>query len=202
MLLNESDFRDGYGSYFTTIDKCIEDGIKLWFELPAKHRMMASPRSRASSIHDYIKAMAIERFQPLPNIELFEVRGLFLIKFGEEVLLRFKKVNEKYLSQNIPTAQTWRFMQQGVQEPLFGVPYATTVIAGYRTDKAHAEIQWTGITCPNGKQNLWRIDFDKTYAAPAVPIQDYQEQKLTATTEPRPKEGLKDAKQGDGGKDI
>ncbi len=198
-MLNEGDFTRVIGKYFEAIQECIEAGFNRWFAVPAEFRIAASPRTRANFIHDFIRDEALRRFLHVPEIELLEVRGLFLVKFGEDVLLRFKKFDRYFRPQNIPTGQTKLFSRQGVQESLFGVPFATKVIAGYQTDKAHAEIQWTGITCPEGKHLHWYINFEKP-STQVLPFQTYQEttQESGPVAEPRPKENLKNnEKRGD-----
>ncbi|OPY82520.1 MAG: hypothetical protein A4E65_00820 [Syntrophorhabdus sp. PtaU1.Bin153] len=197
-MLSEDDFRRAIGEYFTEIQDCITAGFNRWFEIPVEFRVIASGRTRASFIHDAIKNEAQSRFAYVPSIELMEVRNLFLIKFGEEVLLRFKKFDKRFRPQNIPTGQTRLFSQQGIQESLFGVPFATKVIAGYQTDIAHAEIQWTGITCPDGKHYHWFINFEK----PSTPIFSFQNdqglsEETVSGTEPRPKEDTINEKGGD-----
>jgi hypothetical protein len=121
-LLNETSTERAIGQYFGLIQDCMIAGFNLWFKLPPEFRAIASARTRASFIHDAIKNEAKKRFANIPDIGLLEVRNLFLVKFGEEVLLRFKKCDQRFRPQNIPTRQTKLYASQGIQESLFGVP--------------------------------------------------------------------------------
>lgn len=196
MIKDERDGRECLGPHLDDIRECIEYGFNRYLDLPPEFLADITPRSRASLVHDFIRAEAKRRFYDDPEIECHDLRGLFLVDFGE-IQLRFKKFNRQFLPQNIPTKQTEAFM---IQEPLPGIPLATKVIAGYQADMLHHAIQCIAIGCPQGRRYRWFFPIEKTLS-PVVPLGEHEEHEGgVLTTRVTVKEGLRDEDAGD--KDI
>jgi hypothetical protein len=166
MITTEEDGKRCLDQYISTLTECIEDGFKRYFKLPPKALVDFTPRSRASIINDFIRAEARKRFYDIPSIQLYEIRGLFLLDFGE-IQLRFKKLDKQLRPHNIPTNQTRIFMVQG---QLPGLPMATKVIAGYQPNVSYSDIEYMGILCPDNNGYLWQIDLNKISRSP-IPLE-------------------------------
>ena len=173
--------------------ECIERGFYRYFTLPADVLADMLPRTRAMLIQNFIIVEAHKRF--FGSVEIRNARGLFILDFGE-VQVRFKKFNKKLRPQNILTKQTIAYL---VQEPLFGIPWATKLIAGYQPNKVHADIQCIAIVCPNGNEYFWHFYLEKT-SRPVVPLREDQQHGVGARV--RPKEDFKDEKTGDDDKGV
>jgi hypothetical protein len=181
---------DGKGSLgqknIDAVKEIIEKGFKRYFKLPPDVRVDFSARSRASSINDFIKAEAKKLFYDASDIELYEIRGLFLVDFGD-IQLRFKKLNKYLCPQNIPTNQTLAFMGQGI---LPGIPVATKVVAGYQPDASFSSIEYMGILCfTDSRSCLWKIDLNKVFASPIPLHQTEPEEQRERKEHVTPKKG-------------
>lgn len=198
MIVTEEDGKGYLKQYVQIVEECIGCGFGRYFKLPPKARVDFSPRSRASIIHDFIKAEARKQFLDMPKIQIYEIRGLFLVDFGE-IQLRFKKLNRRLLPQNIPTEQTLAFMRQETlngQKVLPGFTIPTKVVAGYQPDASFTNIKYMGILCYCGTDSeyLWKIDLAKSFTPP-IPLHDAEPEEKKGTKEHiTPKEGVKNGR--------
>jgi hypothetical protein len=181
---------DGKGSLgqdnVDAIKEIIETGFKRYSKIPPEIRVDFSARSRASAINDFIRAEAQKVFYDASDINLYEIRGLFLVDFGD-IQLRFKKLNKHLRPQNIPTNQTLAFMEQGV---LPGIPVATKVVAGYQPDALFSSIEYMGILCfTDSRSCLWKIDLTKVFASPIPLHQKESEEQSKRKEHVTPKKG-------------
>lgn len=167
MITTEEDGKGCLGQHnIDTVRECIENGFERYFKLSPEARVDFTARSRASIINDFIRAEAKKRFYEASNIQLYQIRGLFLVDFGD-IQLRFKKLNEQLHPQNISTNQTLIFMGQGI---LPGIPMATKVVAGYQPDASFSAIKYIGILCFTGSRYQWKIDLNRAFTPP-IPLE-------------------------------
>jgi len=96
-------------------------------------------------------------FRNDPNVKSIEYNGICGLLFYEALFIRFKKLNDRHKSSNIPTFQSITIDNQGHLE---GFPERPTILqAGYIIDKSFSQINTVLIVCPNGtKSNHWEID--------------------------------------------
>jgi hypothetical protein len=119
-------------------------------------RYKTTPRSRAAIVHDNMKYRIKTSFEGIKGIRYLESRGLFLLIFNDRVCIRFKKLNAKMLSRNIPTQQTLLYINQ-LELP--EIPGITKMIAGYRLDKLQAGIDGIFVTYPRGTRDIpWHLE--------------------------------------------
>ena len=132
------------------IQDSIVSGWGRWKSLPADVRVDATPRSRASIVHDFIVSHAAKKM----NAKVHDYSDMKLFLLGNKVALRFKKLDGNLLSRNQPTGQVRDFRAQG---SLSGIPSLHNLEAGYILDDLDQEIDGIHIVCPNGKSNYWSV---------------------------------------------
>lgn len=117
-------------------------------------RHKTSRRSRASLIHDNMVHRAKQLFDNIDGVTPDVIRGLFVLFFGSDVCLRFKKLDKKKLSCNILTQQTLSYMNQ-MEIP--DIPQTAKMIAGYQFDDLETDFS-VYITYPNGSSSMpWSL---------------------------------------------
>lgn len=191
MLTDEQEAKKYLEPHLNALLEIIEKGFThLFTKLSPEVLVDLSLRSKASIIHDFMRAEATKYFLNVPNVKLLQIRGLFLVDLGE-MQLKFKKLNHKLQPQNIPTNQVKAFMEQ---QPLPGFPLSTKVIAGYQTKNYNTEINCIAVVCPDGSRFNWVLELDRNIK-PAIPLRENKEPD-EAAGKATVKEGLKDAKIG------
>lgn len=110
-------------------------------------------RTKACLIHDLISNRIKLNFLGEDKIEVGEWNGIFGLKISENILIRFKKLNEDYSSSSLPTKQSRAYLKQ---LPIEGFPDEPTFLfAGYIPDKSWTGVKGLYITCWNGNENVW-----------------------------------------------
>lgn len=121
------------------------------------------PRSRASTLYDFIVAAATSTFLGKPDVFVSAKSGLLILKFNDRIALRFKKFTGKTLriSRN-KTNQARAFdlhqleLSDEVLQPI------THVVAGYLLDELASGIDRLAITCSVDGEQFWApIDIEK-----------------------------------------
>lgn len=120
--------------------------------------------SERSHIHDncvksnLVRSYVLNRIKQLvinnPNLKLREQKRMFAVLVEDKIIVRFKKLNNSFVSNNILTKQIKEFRNrcltfQGVK--------ALPIDAGWRVDDFYSEIEDVHFVCPDMKGNLWRI---------------------------------------------
>lgn len=117
-------------------------------------RHKTSRRSRASIIHDNVVHRAKELFDDVSGVTFKVIRGLFVVFFGGDVCLRFKKLDKKRISRNILTQQTVSYMSQ-MEIP--DIPQTAKMVAGYQFNDLETDFA-VYITYPNGSSSVpWSL---------------------------------------------
>lgn len=88
------------------------------------------------------------------ELKFKEQKRMFAIIIADKVILRFKKLNNLFRSENIKTKQVAAFRNRNLT---FQGVKALPVDAGWRVDDFYSEIEDVHFVCPDGKGNLWRI---------------------------------------------
>jgi hypothetical protein len=95
----------------------------------------------------------VGRFDGVPGCNLMEVRGLKLLNWWDQALLRFKKVDGSGHHQNYPTDQQHAF---DMQMPLPNLPpEAIRLTSGYQLDGSGEHIERKMIARVRGRSVLW-----------------------------------------------
>ena len=140
------------GSYLNLIQNCIERAWQEYSSYPVEHRLKHTSRSRASLMHDHIVFAARLAFDGITDINMVEINKLFIVTFGADIALRFKKLDDNLRSSGIETQQSLDFSRQF---DLPGIASVTHLEAGYRLNRLGTALAGVYICCPNGISILW-----------------------------------------------
>jgi hypothetical protein len=181
------------GPYLKRFRDCIVLAFQRYKSDYQANALVHTARSRASVIHDHMVAFAREFFGADEEIRIFDRRGLSLINVKNSLLLRFKKLDAKKHSRNIPTQQSFLFR---AQLELPGIPAELTHLeAGYVLNELQTGLDGVYITCPNGNRLEWFIDLTSLARANVVSIpRSAAPQAGAARKRIRPKTERKDKK--------
>lgn len=158
--------------------------------LRARH----SALSRAALVHDEMVLQAEKEFEGRANAATQRVQRMFVLSFGSNIVIRFKKFDEKFRVSNIPTQQSESFINQQFELP--GVDRATKLHAGYRLNSLETALEGVYLVCPQGNGHEWILDLDDLQGAgnivpfPQQPLAPQSGFKLKLV--PKDKEGTDD----------
>jgi hypothetical protein len=121
---------------------------------PIDKRIVHTPRSRASLVHDHMIDRAAKYAAKEHGVKIIEVRGLYVFVFGEQIAVRFKKFDEELKTRNQPSGQVQRFKNQ-MQLP--GVLSAHNLESGYILSEDAQSLSAVHLVCPSGTGIYWDI---------------------------------------------
>lgn len=139
------------------IHECIEGGFEDYLQLrrvASEQRMPAiyENRTKANLIHDHIKSRVTEKFSGMEGYEPGTWNHIFALKVGDDLFLRFNKLNRKKRISCIPTTQYLNYSRQG---NIDGLPEDPTLLfAGYVPNSAWTKINGIYIACPDNEDTL------------------------------------------------
>jgi hypothetical protein len=193
-MISKSQAEQILGSHLKRIRDCIVRAFQKYVSDYRSVALVHTSRSRASVIHDHMIANARESFAGDDGIRIFSKSGLSLINVKDSLLLRFKKMDKKKHTHNIPTQQSFLFR---AQLELPGIPAELTHLeAGYVLNDLQTGLDGVYITCPNGKRLEWFIDLTSLAGANVTQLPKPVQQPLQAARKKRirPRTDRKDKK--------
>ncbi|MCK1496967.1 hypothetical protein IVB20_07565 [Bradyrhizobium sp. 188] len=128
-------------------------------------RAQHSDRAAACCIYDHAERALMDRFDGTPGVNFLDRRGLHLLNYRDQALIRVKKVNGLGQHANYQTLQ-----QQDYDDemPLLDLPEAAVrLYAGYQMDAAGAAIERVMIVRQIGKDVIWTAQVTATEAQAA-----------------------------------
>jgi len=163
---------------------CLQGGCQDYLKHYRDFLHIHTKRTRASITRDHIKDRIRRNFATDKSARIIEKRdGLFLLELAKQVLLRFKKLNSRKCSSNIPTTQAKGFYRQ---LPMIEGQHRTNLNAGYIANET-----WTGfefyITEPSGsRSNAWVMAIHKEPLSQSIfditPVKIQKPKRITAKT--------------------
>lgn len=159
--LTQKQVLDELRPHWANLYKSIADGWAAWKILGENEPELRKPlnsRARAFFVYCHIVESAKRRFREVPGVFLSEKRGFLIIRFGKEVILRFKKLDSRGRARGAPTKQFKLFMEQ---QCLPGFESTQrNLIGGYKLDDLQTQIEDILIICPRGSDNQWYADLN------------------------------------------
>ena len=141
----------------------LQDGALFRDPQPVTSRTVVCPRSRANTLSDYMRELALSRLALCSGVR-FEARGpgdpAHLFHIDNLITLRFKKVDVAGIAQNHRTQQVVALLNNMEPQPqLPGMPpRACTLNAGYVTDEDNVNIDDIVLSYPLGRnQTAWVV---------------------------------------------
>jgi hypothetical protein len=157
-LLTEAEARALLDAHTSDVRACLLAGWAAWTELGElvpHHRINLGSRSRASIVHDAITAEARKRFHNRPGVNVLKQHGFLVLVFDGRLVLRFKKLDDRFRTAGIATRQRMRFEYQMHLEGLDA--QTTNVVAGYLLTQLQDEYQGMWIVCSDGGDLQWKV---------------------------------------------
>jgi len=142
------------GPHLPALHGCILRGFARYQEeYPSVVRAEHDNRAAAACVYAHIATEVTATFEEVPQATMLDVRGLRVLNINDQVVIRFKKVDETGRSVSYPTMQARSFDRQ---LPLPNVPVAAVrLTVGYEPDLAFSEIVRVVVACPLGKGIYW-----------------------------------------------
>jgi hypothetical protein len=133
---------------------CIDGAWKDYISYPIEKRIVHTPRSRASLVHDHMVDRATKYAAREGGAQIVERSGLYLFVFGGQIAVRFKKFDEELKTRNQPSNQVQQFKNQ-MQLP--GVQASYNLESGYILSADSQSLAAVHLVCPSGTGVYWDI---------------------------------------------
>ena len=140
--------------HFSAFYGCVDGAWQDYVSYPIEKRVVHSPRSRASLVHDHMVDRATKYAARESEVQIIEKKGLYLFVFGGHIAVRFKKFDEELKTSNQPSTQVQNFKNQ-MQLP--GVPAAHNLESGYILSNDAQSLAAVHLVCPSGTGVYWDI---------------------------------------------
>jgi len=155
--------------YKLKLNSCFEKAISNYkldhLDSGLSHKY--STRTIANIIRDYIISEVKSKFFNEIGIHIYDKKGLFLLLIGDEVIVKFKKLNEKKLASGIKTKQLLLFVNQ--KEQLLFNDLRTNLHAGYIADSTRTNFDYPFIASPKGiENNHWYVYLNEEQTIPSI----------------------------------
>ena len=157
-LLSVEDAKVILDPHLQKLQECITGGWDAWHrDYGHRHHVLCS-RTRASIVYDEIRHLAEKKFTDCEGTRVIPKRGFFLLYIGDEIVLRFKKLDKRGLTRNLPTRQQRLFE---AQRSIKGILPGTYLNAGYQLDDLQQLIHRTMVSCQHQRSIQWTIELSE-----------------------------------------
>ena len=115
------------------------------------------PRTKANIISDFIQTNITNSFSDTEGVTAGVFNDVFGLNIGNELFVRFKKMDKAFKTGNVSTTQQQNFQ---TQKCILGFPdQPTFVFAGYIPDSTWLNVTGFYIACWDGKTLEWFDEF-------------------------------------------
>jgi hypothetical protein len=165
--------------YIDRLRRCVEDAIKTFLADQAAHLHLMRVGTQANVLRDYIVANIRAEFpEDEAGVSHSTRNQLFLLNIQNRYFLRFKKLDRRLRTRNIPTQLSLDYL---LQRPLVLFPTlepATHLNVGYQPGMTLASSSFW-ITCPDGDVLDWKLSLTE-------PVEPTPLRVLSPTPKPKP----------------
>jgi hypothetical protein len=140
-------------SYEDAIFKAVHGAWSDWRELPLAGRLLFPGRTRACLVHDFMVQRAIAAWTGDRAVRVIRRDETAKFVVAEQVLLRFKKADDRGLGSNIPTQASVDFTEQ--QHDLPGIPNVHKVEVVYALNRLQTQIDRVAVVARDGDSVIW-----------------------------------------------
>ena len=140
-------------SYEDAIFKAVHGAWSDWRELPLGGRLLFPGRTRACLVHDFMVQHAIAAWTGDRAVRVIRRDETAKFVVADQVLLRFKKADDRGLGSNIPTQASLDFTEQ--QHDLPGIPNVHKVEVVYVLNRLQTQIDRVVVVARDGDAVLW-----------------------------------------------
>lgn len=140
-------------SYEDAIFKAVHGAWSDWRELPLGGRLLFPGRTRACLVHDFMVQRAIAAWTGDSAVRVIRRDETAKFVVAGQVLLRFKKADDRGLGSNIPTQAALDFAEQ--QHDLPGIPNVHKIEVVYVLNRLQTQIDRVVVVARDGDDLLW-----------------------------------------------
>jgi hypothetical protein len=140
-------------SYEDAIFKVVHGAWSDWRELPLGGRLLFPGRTRACLVHDFMVQRAIAAWTGARAVRVIRQDETAKFVVADQVLLRFKKADDRGLGSNIPTQASLIFTEQ--QYDLPGIPNVHKIEVVYVLNRLQTQIDRVVVVARDGDDLLW-----------------------------------------------
>lgn len=157
-MLNQPDAEKILAPYFPKLKECLDGGWEAWRDHCGHRRHILDARARAAIVYCEIADIAKRIFADLSDVRIVPKRNMCLVFFGEEILLRFKKLRNRK-PRNVATRQQ-RLIELQQQGVFPGMKPNTFVTAGYQLDTLEQAIGQALVLAHFDGREVWAFDLN------------------------------------------
>lgn len=155
-MLNKGDAEQTLQKHYQKLKQCLDGAWDSWHKHYNHRHHVLDARARAAIVYCEIVALARQLFDGAPDVKIVKRRLMCWFYFGDDIVLRFKKLKNRK-PRNVQTAQQTLLE---LQRPLDGVLPGTYVTAGYELDQIQQAVaERLVLAYLNGKE-VWAIDLN------------------------------------------
>lgn len=154
-LLSKQQAEERLQPHLEILDESIQGGWDAYHEHYSHRHHVLDARARAAIVFRETVHIAKQRFALLAGVSYVEKRGSFFLYIGDDIVLRFKKINKKGLCSNIETRQQMLFE---LQMQLPGIEEGTLLHAGYQLDDLQVRIARKLVVCQYSRRVMWAFN--------------------------------------------
>lgn len=151
--------------FFSDFRQIIDDAWQEWMEITNRHKL--DNRARAGAVHCLIAHRALERFSRTKGAKAVRGGGTLWLYIGEHIKTRFKKLDEKLLYRNYPTATQ---LQLELQGNIPGILPGTYLTLGYVLDDLQQSVARHLVTLQVRKRVVYEIEMDAELGATGTTV--------------------------------
>ena len=150
---DESVVRQVLRSYEDPIFNVVHGAWGDWRELPLGGRLLFPGRTRACLVHDFMVQRAIAAWAGDSAVSVIRRDETAKFVIADQVVLRFKKADDRGLGSNIPTQASLEFTEQQYELP--GMPDVHKVEVVYALNRLQTQIDRVVVVARDGEVLLW-----------------------------------------------
>jgi hypothetical protein len=150
------------------IFKAVHGAWADWRELPLGGRLLFPGRTRACLIHDFMVQRAMAAWSSDSSVRVIQKDETAKFIVADQVVLRFKKADDRGLGSNIPTQASMEFAGQQYELP--GLPDAHKVEVVYLLNRLQTQIDQILVVARDGDKRLWDYSIAPAETADIIPL--------------------------------
>ena len=155
-MLSRSDALKTLQPHQETLKKCLFDGWQAYHTHYQHRHHVLDARARAAIVYCEIIYRAKELFTNPELVKIVKRRWMYVLYFGHEIALRFKKLRNGKPS-NVKTGQQVLF---NLQRPIPSILPSTYLTAGYELDPLQQAIAQSLVIARLDGHQVWSIDLN------------------------------------------
>lgn len=168
ILADEDAVRTILQPYHDAVFQAAHGAWNDWRDLKLAGRLLFPGRSRACLVHDFLVQRAVTAWSADPKVRVIQKDETAKFVIADQVLLRFKKADDRGLGANIPTQAFLDFAEQ--QHELPGMPNVQKVEVVYVLNRLQTQIDRVVVVARDGEIRLWDYVVMPATTAEIVPL--------------------------------